>query len=509
MQCNAMQVMESEPLKQTQWAYTAGENSEFLYTMSGSAIKGLTVSKSNSVTLQVLQSVTLGPGLYIGGMLAHANGHMYCIHANSVIVYWNGDLYNSSVRLLPTSLNGRLVQTNGVIVTSDGLLAIKQWALIPEDMFLYIYTFLSIPVVAFLAALVLLGVVTVYKLTRKAGLPSPVFFGLTFGVVLGGFFVLCIFMLLFILLGFYPYDPIRFLTTNTFKNDRGGGGELKLIDPITLETRAEIFLAERCSFARMALSALPGGEDALVLLGDEFIHQYRWNAKTESLYEVTEWASRYRTRWGTWPGTGPAVYNNVAFFTDNTFPVNLFGKTYNLFSIDLLLPTDRAATGATDSCDANGSCPMPALKSVPLTNGTSGFMYWSVTISPVTGDVIVWDSAGHSVQSRRAHDLSLHWEVTAVQGDCISVAADRGHVYFSDYNSSPSGWFRWMKSAGPGAGTQYDHVTKYFIVASTDDGHIIANISASKGGFKPALIVPGGNNDVLFPTSSGLIRFYV
>lgn len=504
-----LKMMQNTDLKLTQWAYTAGENSEFLYTMSGAAIKGLTVSKSNAVTLEVMQSVSLEPGLYIGGMLMHANGHVYCVHANSVTAYWNGDLFNSTRRVLPTRLNGRLVQTNGVIVTSDGLLAIKQWALIPEDMFLYIYSFLSPPLVVVLAILMLTGVAIMYSLTKKLKIPFPMYFGLTFGLLLGAFFVVLVFMGLMCLLGFYPYDPVRFLSTNTFRNDRGGGGELKLIDPLSLEVRAEIFLEERCSFARMAMSALPNGEDGFVLLGDEFVHQYRWNAATGALYEVSEWASRYRTRWGTFPGTGPAIYNHKAFFTDNTFAVNLFGKKYNLFSIDLLTPRDHASAGTNQQCSATGSCDMPRLSSVSLTNDTSGFMYWSVTVSPANGDVIVWDTAGGSVQCRRADDLSLRWSVSAWQGDCISVAADKGHVYFSDYSEAPKAWYNWMRSAGPAAGTQYDHVVKYFIVAGAEDGRIIANVTASTGGVKPALIVPGGNNDVFFPTPGGLVRVFV
>lgn len=501
--------VQSTALNLTQWVYTGGANSEYLYTMSGSPIKGLIISKSNSVTLDVLQSVILDPGMYIGGMLIHENGHVYSVHANVITVYWNGDLLNSSKRTLPTSLNGRLVQTNGAIVTSDGLIAIKQWALIPEDMFLYIYSFLTPGLVAFFGLLIFIGILLVYKITKKLKFPFPMYFGLTFGLLLGAFLILVVFMVLFRVLGFYPYDPIRFLTTNTFRNDRGGGGELKLIDPISLETRAEIFLEERCSFARMAMTALPNGEDGFVLLGDEFVHQYRWNAKNNALYEVKEWASRYRTRWGTFPGTGPAIHRHKAFFTDNTFPVNLFGKTYNLFSKNLLMPQDHADIGTSNQCSSSETCDMPKLESVKLTNGTSGFMYWSVTVSPVTGDVIVWDSAGKSVQSRRAGDLSLHWSVSAWQGDCISVAADKGHVYFSDYSAAPNAWYNWMRSAGPIPGTQYDEVVKYFIVASTEDGSIIANVSASKGGVRPALIVPGGNNDVFFPTPTALIRMFV
>lgn len=471
---------------------------------------GLKVSKSNATTLEIMQSVTLDPGMYIGGMLVHENGHIYAVHANTITAYWNGDLYNSTKRELPTSLNGKLVQTNGVIVTSDGLLAIKQWALIPEDMFMYIYVFLRVPILLFFALIIASGVVGVMKLSKRLHLPSPLFWGLTLGLIVGVFCLLLVFMGLFCALGFYPFDPVRFVTTNTWTNSRGGGGELKLVDPLTLDVTAEIFLEERCSFARMAMSTLPNGEDGFVVLGDEYVHQYRWNARTKSLYEVKEWAQRYRTRWGTFPGTGPAIYKHRAYFTDNTFAVNLFSNSYTLFSIDLLLPSDHATQDDSQQCASSGSCAMPVLNSVSLTNGTAGFMYWSVVISPIVGDVIVWDSAGRSVQSRRLDDLSLHWSISAWQGDCISVAADKGHVYLSDYSGGPSAWYMWMNSAGPASGGLYNDIHKYFIVASTEDGSILANISVhEEGGIRPAVITPGGNNDVFFPTPTKLTRIYV
>jgi phosphate/sulfate permease len=422
-------------------------------------------------------------------------------------VFWNGDLNNYTVKALPTKLNRRLVQTNGGILTSDGLVAIKQWSIIPEDIGLF--AFAIPPLFAFLTAIVILSMYVVFRKLNRWGTFVQIVGTAVIGPIVGLALVSVIgMMILKKMRG--DFDPIVFLTTNTIFHNKGGGGELKLIDPITLEVAAELVLEERCSFARMALTTLPNGEDAFALLGDEFVHQVRWNPQQKRLYSVPNWSTRYRTRWtGSFPGTGPAIFNNTAFFTDNTFPVFLFGRSYSLFSIDMLTPADRAGTSAAEPCI--GNCPPPAFKSVSLATGSQpGFMFWSVAISPVVGDVIVWDSAGKSVQSRRMSDLSLHWNISAWNLDCITLAADRGHVYLSDYSDAPPNWYRWLYDITKVPKTSYGQASKSFIIADAESGTVISNMTLSQGGgFKPSPIIPGGHNDVIFPSPTGLMRIYV
>ena len=53
----------------------------------------------------------------------------------------------------------------------------------------------------------------------------------------------------------------------------------------------------------------------------------------QTLTEVPDWAERYRSRnTGSFPGTGPAIYQGTTYFTDNTYPVMLYKPSYNLFS---------------------------------------------------------------------------------------------------------------------------------------------------------------------------------
>jgi hypothetical protein len=191
----------------------------------------------------------------------------------------------------------------------------------------------------------------------------------------------------------------------------------------------------------------------------------------------------------TFPGTGPAIFNGVAYFTDNTFPVALSGHSYTMFSQPL---TEFDKPLAAAPLTAPGSSP--------------GFMFWSITVSPFEGDVLVWDIHGRSVQARRASDLSLHWEVRSMNADCLTIAADKKHVYFSDHSESPgddvNAFIPWMKGV--------KDVTKYLIVADTGSGRVLVNATISReDGVFPSLIVPGAHNDVIIGTSVGISRLYV
>ena len=126
-------------LPMVQWIYTAGEDSEFLYVFGGPVISGCYVAKLDARTLEVLSSFKLPSALYIGGLLIHENGNVYCVQANRLYVFWSGDLTNSSVITIPyTDLNGNLIQTNGMLVTQDGYLVVKQWSYTLEDVLLFV-----------------------------------------------------------------------------------------------------------------------------------------------------------------------------------------------------------------------------------------------------------------------------------------------------------------------------------------------------------------------------------
>jgi hypothetical protein len=375
----------------------------------------------------------------------------------------------------------------GMLVTHDGQLVIKQWPLMVQDLDFFFHAkpallYFLIAIVTTISALRMTNIPAEEKTVR--GLTIRHAISLLYGLVA----VLVVMTLVLMKLANGPFDFVRFFSNNFL---RGEVGELRLVDPDSLQVTAAITLPERCSFARMALTtSVPGELDTLVLLGDEFVHQVQWNSQTRELRNVPQWAKRYRTAGdGTFPGTGPAIFNDVAYFTDNTFAVALSGRSYTMFSQPL------------DEFDK-------PLLAAPLTEeGSSpGFMFWSITVSPFVGDVLAWDIRGRSVQARRASDLSLHWEVRSMNADCLTLAADKKHVYFSDHNVIPgqdvNAFLPWMRDIRD--------VTKYLIVADTETGRVLVNATISReDGIRPSMIVPGAHDDVIIGTSVGISRLYV
>lgn len=79
-----IQIHTQPRIPSAQWFYTYGNNSEILYTMSG-PMSGLTLSKLNSQTLEILQQVALKPSIYMGGKL-HS---LYYFHFTNLIVFFS------------------------------------------------------------------------------------------------------------------------------------------------------------------------------------------------------------------------------------------------------------------------------------------------------------------------------------------------------------------------------------------------------------------------------------
>jgi hypothetical protein len=403
-------------LPMVQWIYTGGDDAKYLYLIGGATITGSFVAKVDAITMDVLQKFQLKPALYIGGLLIHRNGNVYCMHANILYVFWGGNLSNVSSLRLPTNLNGNLVQTNGMLVTQDGYLVVKQWSLIMDDILLFASAKKSL-ISLFYALLIVCTTIAFYrKSLHKNFTVRAAVRVVAVGLVTGSCVFIGLCMLLFAkLLG--SFNPVTYLTSNTLFYG-GGGGELKIIHPTTLEVVAQISLTERCSFARMALvsvspeeAATPAvpTEDAIVLLGDEHVYQLRWRPSEKALFLIPSWTKKYRGRGeGTFPGTGPAIFGNVAYFTDNTFPVFLKGHNYKLFSLPLgITSTGSSPDGFIDPqlyvpsaeiADVIKHSPLldalqyrppvvPRLVGAALTDAASptpsGFMFWSVVVSVV------------------------------------------------------------------------------------------------------------------------------
>ena len=69
-----LNVITQRALPNSQWIYTYGSKSEYLYVIAGNVIPGAFIAKVDSQTLEVLQRFNLSISLYIGGLLIHENG---------------------------------------------------------------------------------------------------------------------------------------------------------------------------------------------------------------------------------------------------------------------------------------------------------------------------------------------------------------------------------------------------------------------------------------------------
>ena len=143
-------------------------------------------------------------------------------------------------------------------------------------------------------------------------------------------------------------------------------------------------------------------------------------------------------------------------------------------------------------------------------NKKPGFMFWSVVVSPLVGHIVVWDTASRVVESRDLKTLEVKWTQRAWNADCLTVAADRGHVYFSDYSQAPAHANAWMSAIGNFAPADYNKVNKFLLVADTLTGSLIANVTvATSQKMRISMIIPGAHNDVFLGTSEGLVRVYI
>lgn len=515
-----IKITRNDSLKVTAWIYTGGEDSKYVYVMNGDRDSGYFVSKLDAVSLALLQQFRIHKAWYPGGLLMHSNGHVYCVHSNILFAFWNGDLSACTQRVLPTALNGNAVQTNGMLVTQDGYLVIKQWSWTSREL---LFSAAHPDGQKMWFAAVAVSCALVHLLLRPGGALQSLLIGAVVGSVLWVAFFTSVPMR-----QTGAFNPLRFLADGLLSSN-GGGGELKIVDPITLQVVASMDLPERCSFARMALSKVTNSdgdsEDAIVLLGDCNVHQVRWRPRTSKLYFIPDWSRSYRHDGdGSFPGTGPAVYGGMTYFTNNTFPVLLSQQSYGLFACSLHLidkeeitvskhyvPSEEVRFPPSSTLahylSRGRACP-PLEKVRCNASAKDGFMVWSVAIHPEgDGHVLVWDMAGASVQARDLKDVSkLHWELKGVrQTDCIVSLPAQGHLYMADLDGGPEHTKDWLHAVTTG---KYKHVSKFFLIVDAASGEVLLRKEFTRG-ITPSLMVPGAHNDVFVGTPDGVARLYV
>jgi hypothetical protein len=205
-----LQVSVQNELPNAQWIYTYGKRSEYLYVIAGNVIPGAFVAKVDARTMEVLQRYNLSISLYIGGLLVHENGNVYCIQANKLYVFWGGDLNNVTVEAVPhKALNGNVVQSNGMLVTQDGLIVIKQWNFQIEDSLLITSSKESV-VKLILSLGILVGSIFYFKnWTKENKFPKAVMYT-SAGALCGAIFWIVFFMA-FVFYVSGMYNPFVFI----------------------------------------------------------------------------------------------------------------------------------------------------------------------------------------------------------------------------------------------------------------------------------------------------------
>lgn len=230
-------------------------------------------------------------------MVVHRNGHIYCIHSNRLLKFHNGDLANPQVVQIPSSLNHGLVLTNGMVVTQDGLLVVKQFSFNVADLpFIVLSKTKTIKIlVAIASVLCCLRFVMLGSGRSKSKASVPLVARLVRSLLSGG----CLSLLVWLVILMYGmkqqigyFSPVRFLLDGLFSSNFGGG-EVKIIDPDTLTVVASAHLPERVSWSRVGVTKVEEGvvpgvsEDAIILMGDEHVFQLRWRPADKKLFWVS------------------------------------------------------------------------------------------------------------------------------------------------------------------------------------------------------------------------------
>jgi hypothetical protein len=477
LDADRIKTVSNPDLPYVQWMYTRREDERFVYGVPGSPGEKAYFAKIDARTLKIQQKQTLPRSLYIGGALMHGNGHVYLVHGPRLYRFDDGNLERTTKVDLP-AVNGLFTQYNGMHVTEDGMLLLKGWAMDRHEAGMMRPLLLP-----FLAAGLLLGAAAAFLLD----LFLPLFMSALVAA-------LCVFM------GPLLLAAIVSLTTGTswieFVWPRRTG-HLLIVDPETLAVRQRLAPPERCAYARTALvPADPsaemqspdrrggiGTDEWLVIPGDE--HIMRWRYHEGLLTYDPDWTERYRA-WGdgSFPGTGPSIYRHVVYYTDNTFPVGL-KNGYRLFRKEL------------DSTKPQNV--------VNLSESDPGFMFYSVVVSPKQGDILVWDTFKGFLEARRLTDLGRRWRAEIRNSDCLTVAADRDHIYCTDH-SDGLGLQEWMESVS--SRPRWPTIRKAFVVLDAGTGRELLRVPLGSASPVASMIVPGPHDEVFVGTRPALVRVY-
>ncbi len=451
--------------------------------------KGCSLVKLNAETLECIQIYEFPFNIYIGGLLMHENGDVYVGNGGIVYRFENGDLTKVTLRKLYQDMGGNrwATQSNGLLVTNDGYLVIKAWTLTYRDF----------------------GILKAFFI-MLSGLTLIVF------LLINLFFDKKICLALFLVACTYLEVPLPILPWTWNWTLSSAAAEKKLsriyvLDPITLATIDSHAPIDRVSYGRMAMSPYNGGgnstnsssnknknknkntflskskgDEWLVIPGETLI--MRWRIQQGKLTFDEDWSEVYRIpNSSTFAGTGPSISNDIVCYTDNTFPFFKSDSGFKLFMKDL------------SSYESQ--------KSVEMAPHNPGFMFWSTVVDPVHDAFIVWDIHNGQVMSYDRHTCTLRWKVPFRCYDCVSLAADRNHVYITHHNLEIDDIVEHAREVGIKPNKKI--AMKELIVLNSKDGSIIKRIPLGEIAASASIIMPGSNNDIYIGGRfGGIARIY-
>ena len=467
LDADRIELLENSALPNPQWMYTRGEDELFVYGAPSRLRDHGYFARVDATTLAVHQKMDLPWSLYLGGALIHANGDVYLVQGPQLFRFPAGDLSRPQRLRLPTT-NGIFTQYNGLNVTHDGLLVLKGWSLTARDLGLFRARLITLT--AFCALL-----------------------GAAIGALFSGLVAL-----LAIIVGATALPWVGLALKGSLSGVRWREffapretGCLLLVDAESMTIRQQLTPPERLSYARSAV--VPQGLEAergttavqaeyVVIPGDEWIH--RWRYVEGRLEHDAGWGEPYRRHGdGSFVGTGPAVFDQQVYYTNNTAPIGLVSCSYAAFrkGLDDTAPQQRVA----------------------LSDGDVGFMFWSTVIDPLRRLGFVWDSAGAWVEARDLDSFQRRWRAPAFNADCCTLQAEHGHLYVTDHDRylAPS---QLMQSVA--RRPLWPNVRKDFVVLDASSGAMLLRVPLGAGSPSMSMIVPGFHQDVFVARRSALTR---
>ena len=246
---------------------------------------------------------------------------------------------------------------------------------------------------------------------------------------------------------------------------------LHVLDPVTLEDRAELVLPEPC-VARLSADALPDGGD-LVVVGTTALHRYRWDPAAGTLTEARP-SQTYLTHPDQSFGWDPVLDAGATWWLDNgdhTFAngFTMLGNGVAAGPVRLWKAPDGG--GEPRSVEVCGR-PGGAVTNPPLVDADRGL-------------VLAYDSANGVLAAFGTDDLDPRWRRELATSMHLVLYPDTGEVLVNDHD----------RTAGDA-----------LAVLQIEDGTVRAHVRVESPAQSVVFGAPGTRRDAYYVSLSTIAR---